>query len=825
MRQLFIILFLLISSLASGTNYYVKNGGNDGAAGTSDGTAWATIAKVNSYGTSPGYSPGDSILFKCGDTWRITTASGYLDVKSGTSGGHVIYSNYGAGSKPIIMGSVSASSTDDWTNISGNIWRNSDVIFVKGEVGNLILNGTTAGHRVFTTPDAQGKFYYHTTLYYVDLYSVGNPATYYTTIECGLNVYPGLIYVSGSCDYVTIDGFDLRYGAWLGISMSSGAGNISIRNNDITWIGGATASSSTTLRLGNGIQLWGNGNDILIENNYVAQCFDTGITAQFGDPATISNFKVHNNILYRNSSALEFWWVTTGGSINGLYVENNTCVESGYGWSQAQKTSNLMGWDIYLSSFPSSISNWYIRNNIFSGALRYTIRGTTTPQNAVATQITWDYNLYHKSGDIAWLGGNYYTFTEWKTYSGDDAHSISDNPDFTSSTDFHLTEPSPAIDAGLGIGISYDYDWNLRDANPDIGAYEYDATEPDPPPPILPTVTTSSVTINFSALTASGGGNVTDDGEGTVTVRGVCWNTSANPTTSHSKTEDGSGTGAFSSTLTDLAKGVKYYVRAYATNEVGTAYGNNVSFTMSEGSMVFYGGKPVFYAGKPVFFGGTASANTLLDQLTYYWQCDETEGSTGEDEMGVNDLSLTNVTVNQTGIVGKAHDYNGTTSKATFAISPTAGRSEFSISVWVYPHSIAADRPIWSENYSSSDYWQCVINLGYWYTRDESTGTTGARNNDLAMPTLTINDWNHLVFNYSVTGGYKRIYLNGELEAESTTSIDVLTSARTDIELGFEDDQNDWWDGLMDEIMFYTRPLTATEIASLYNEGNGYQPL
>jgi uncharacterized protein (TIGR02145 family) len=96
--------------------------------------------------------------------------------------------------------------------------------------------------------------------------------------------------------------------------------------------------------------------------------------------------------------------------------------------------------------------------------------------------------------------------------------------------------------------------------------------------PTLPSVSTSNVTA-ITQTTASSGGNVTDDGGEKVTTRGVCWSTSPNPTTGSSKTTDGQGTGTFNSTLTGLEPDTKYYARAYATNEKGTSYGNELTFT------------------------------------------------------------------------------------------------------------------------------------------------------------------------------------------------------------------------------------------------------
>ena len=95
-----------------------------------------------------------------------------------------------------------------------------------------------------------------------------------------------------------------------------------------------------------------------------------------------------------------------------------------------------------------------------------------------------------------------------------------------------------------------------------------------------PTVTTNNVT-NITTTSATCGGNVTSAGNGTVTARGVCWSTSSNPTVSGSHTTNGSGTGSFTSSITGLSANTTYYVRAYATNEAGTSYGSQKTFTTS----------------------------------------------------------------------------------------------------------------------------------------------------------------------------------------------------------------------------------------------------
>jgi hypothetical protein len=95
--------------------------------------------------------------------------------------------------------------------------------------------------------------------------------------------------------------------------------------------------------------------------------------------------------------------------------------------------------------------------------------------------------------------------------------------------------------------------------------------------PAVPLVTTASIT-SITSSAASGGGNVTDDGETLVTARGICWSTSANPTTANRCTTSGSGMGPFTSSITGLTSSTTYHVRAYAINSSGTAYGEDVEF-------------------------------------------------------------------------------------------------------------------------------------------------------------------------------------------------------------------------------------------------------
>jgi hypothetical protein len=99
-----------------------------------------------------------------------------------------------------------------------------------------------------------------------------------------------------------------------------------------------------------------------------------------------------------------------------------------------------------------------------------------------------------------------------------------------------------------------------------------------PCPAVLPTLTTTAV-LDITNFSASSGGAVTSNGGAALTAWGVCWSTSANPTLANNFLQNTISSGSFSSALSGLTQNTTYYVRAYATNSAGTAYGDEQSFT------------------------------------------------------------------------------------------------------------------------------------------------------------------------------------------------------------------------------------------------------
>ena len=103
----------------------------------------------------------------------------------------------------------------------------------------------------------------------------------------------------------------------------------------------------------------------------------------------------------------------------------------------------------------------------------------------------------------------------------------------------------------------------------------------EPRQPVLPVLSTSSVS-SVTDSSAISGGTITDNGGSTITARGVCWNQSGSPDTTDQHTFDGTGAGSFSSSLSGLECGTTYHVRAYATNSVGIAYGDEITFISAD---------------------------------------------------------------------------------------------------------------------------------------------------------------------------------------------------------------------------------------------------
>jgi uncharacterized protein (TIGR02145 family) len=169
-------------------------------------------------------------------------------------------------------------------------------------------------------------------------------------------------------------------------------------------------------------------------------------------------------------------------------------------------------------------------------------------------------------------------------------------------------------------------------------------------PMVLPTLTTTDIS-SVTSSTAVSGGSIISSGGGQITAKGVCWSTSQNPViTADSKTSNGTGTASFTSNLTLLTPNTTYYVRAYASNTIGTGYGNEVSFKTRQCPSATTD-IPVEILIYSAILSGTINANDEVTEVTFEYGTSTYYGKTVAATPGtVSGTSFTTVTANISGL-------------------------------------------------------------------------------------------------------------------------------------------------------------------------------
>lgn len=168
---------------------------------------------------------------------------------------------------------------------------------------------------------------------------------------------------------------------------------------------------------------------------------------------------------------------------------------------------------------------------------------------------------------------------------------------------------------------------------------------------VVPSLETSGIT-GITTTSAVAGGTITDEGSGTIIKCGVCWNIISSPTIENSKSIDSPVTGSFTSNMTGLSPSTKYYVRAYATNEAGTGYGEESTFT-TFGQAPAATSSPVSeVTSSGAKLNGIANANYLSTQIAFEYGLTTAYGNTITGIPGTLDGSSdTPVTGTLTGLI------------------------------------------------------------------------------------------------------------------------------------------------------------------------------
>jgi hypothetical protein len=304
-----------------------------------------------------------------------------------------------------------------------------------------------------------------------------------------------------------------------------------------------------------------------------------------------------------------------------------------------------------------------------------------------------------------------------------------------------------------------------------------------PSPPSLPVILTTAATA-IIGTSATVGGTVTSDGGAAVTSRGLVWGTSPGSTTF--STTIGAGTGTFSTNLTGLSLATTYYVRAYATNSIGTSYGNEISFNTSL--------KLHYDTNNSSSYPGTGTTLTDLS-------------GNGNHGTILNSPSFTTLTVG-----GGVLAFNGNQQYIRTNFTPS---NTCTISIWFYNTSNYTDinRGIFS-TYSDSGSGNNGFYMGTWsnsfnLSRDNNTGW-----GNTVLPALSINTWYNVTVTSDSSGsGTIKVYLNGVLQTTitgKTTHADVLNIGRTRFDANY-------WKGYIAKTMVYNAVLTGTDVLDNYN--------
>lgn len=352
-----------------GTTYYMADDGDDNNDGLSPDTPWRSFEKLASFRKE--LRSGDAVLFKRGSVFRQNDIKhpNLNDNAAIIAVDGVSYGAYGTGPKPALYGSPRNFAED-------NVWVKSE----RYDVWQTRLPLQDAGIVVFDEGKYTGvkkcaldqvkteRDFYHDTengILYL-LSGRGCPSDVYDSIEIGVDrpIFLFCSYVSN----VVLDNFCIKYVGGHAISGYEHNNNIDITNCEIGWIGGSM--QNPTVRYGNAIQFYLHNANLKVENNWIYQAYDAGITFQCCRPeVTYKDISFSYNVIDYCNYAIEWWSRGLDAEIDGIYFDGNIMRFSGYGWGR-QRPDQHTSCHIYGSGSKNytHLGEVFVRDNIFDSA-------------------------------------------------------------------------------------------------------------------------------------------------------------------------------------------------------------------------------------------------------------------------------------------------------------------------------------------------------------------------------------------------------------------------------------------------------------------------
>jgi len=490
--------------------------------------------------------------------------------------------------------SSSGSTLSYSTYLGGNSWDEGNGIAVDGS-GNAYVTGHTESSDFPTQNPYQGNNAGSDDTFIIKLSSSGSALSYSTYLggsswDYGLSIAldsSGNAYVTGrtfSNDFPTQNPYQGTFGGPMDAfitKVSSSGSTLSYS----TYLGGSSFD------MGDGIAVDDSGN-----------AYVTGFTQSTDFPTQ----NPYQGTIAGDYDAFITKFTSSGSALSYSTYLGGSSSDSGKGIALDGSGNAYVTGYTHSSNFPTQ--------NPYQGTIAGQIDAFITKVSSLGSTLSYSTYLggsdYDYGRGIA-LDGSGNAYVTGYTLSSDFPTKNPYQGTFGGEDDAFITKLFPsgstvaystylggyARDWGNGIaldssGNAYVTGWTASSDFPTQNPYQgtfggvqdaFVAKFRDTTSPTIPTVTTTAIS-SITATTASSGGNVTSDGGASITAKGVCWSTAANPTTSDSHTSDGTGTGSFTSSITGLGPGTTYHVRAYATNSVGTGYGSDVSFKTSYAS-------------------------------------------------------------------------------------------------------------------------------------------------------------------------------------------------------------------------------------------------
>lgn len=289
----------------------------------------------------------------------------------------------------------------------------------------------------------------------------GNPGKLYRSVELALKRH---IVSQGGCHDITYDGLAVRYGAAHGFG-GHGTRNITIRNCDVCWIGGALQHMNADgypVRYGNGIEFWNCASNNLVENNRIWEIYDAALTNQGQgsdrDRSDQIDITYRNNLIWNAEYSFEYWNRPESAITKNVLFEHNTCIDAGCGWAHNQRPDRN-GAHLMFYQNPAKTKNLVVCNNIFVNSTEV----ITRMENDWRSGLKMHNNLLFQEEKpiMRWLTKNYYgkdEFTKYQQKLKLDQKSMFAKPEFVNPEvrDYTLKPGSPgttlATDGGC-VGV------------------------------------------------------------------------------------------------------------------------------------------------------------------------------------------------------------------------------------------------------------------------------------------------------------------------------------------------------------------------------------